>query len=651
MSRALVRFLPWLACVLILISSKTSAQNCQAAFSYSINGYVAEFTNASSGYGAHWTCWWNFGDYTYSGRPNPKHAFTNPGKYKVCLLIYDSTTSCQSTWCDTLEIKAQSPGCNADFSIEQDLMRVAFYPLCTGIQSSATYTWDFGDGSSSSLSSPDHTYLRDGIYYAKLSVNSSSCTDSINQTIIIHDATPCKAAFDAKVAYDSVSFRHDTTHRFAQYDWDFGDGNKYRGAFPVHHYLMNGSYLVKHAVTDTFNQCSDTYTDTVIINQLPSCRAGFDETTVDRSAFFTSTSTGALKYYYWDFGDGSTSWDRNPTHTYAKYGKYKVYHYVSDSLYQCTSSITQNVELFFPSKFGSISGKITVNFKEIESACVWLMVKDVASNHFSVIDTFIVDSNSAGNYYFDNIPAGVYLIKAAPGFSSKYRFTHSPTYSGQKLTWDKATLLYLNTNPILQDIELLPFNFIPGSNRINGRIIEDPNRFSGQVIGVGGMQVNVLTDKGVLVQTVWTGLDGFFYCDSLGKGVFQIWPEYPGKSTVACVRQFVQMGQQVDSVLMMVKTSEIVSATENALSSFWDEDNALSVYPNPSKGLVTVTWPLDFEPSVLIVYNAVGQFVTEVNCRGNSHLQLFTQEMNNGIYFGVLKGTNRSKLFRFVVSE
>ena len=106
--------------------------------------------------------------------------------------------------------------------------------------------------------------------------------------------------------------------------WDFGDGTGTSALQnPTHVYSVGNTYTISLVSYD--GNCSDTTTQTVTVNPAPvvvfsaSATSACDSLTVT----FTNNTTGATSYN-WDFGDGFTSTDVNPTHTYNVPGIYSV---------------------------------------------------------------------------------------------------------------------------------------------------------------------------------------------------------------------------------------------------------------------------------------------------------------------------------------
>jgi len=103
--------------------------------------------------------------------------------------------------------------------------------------------------------------------------------------------------------------------------WEFGDGGISIAASPQHTYAAGGTYEVTLTIFGEDGSTPAVISKSVTVVQNPT--AAFSYEAVDLDVTFASTTTAAVSVS-WDFGDGSTSTEANPTHTYADYGDYTV---------------------------------------------------------------------------------------------------------------------------------------------------------------------------------------------------------------------------------------------------------------------------------------------------------------------------------------
>lgn len=116
----------------------------------------------------------------------------------------------------------------------------------------------------------------------------------------------------------STTFTNTTTLTTTSWYWDFGDGTSSTEQNPTHTYNYDGTFTV----TLTVDGISSISHDIVVEEPVPSFT---DNSPVYRglTMTFTDTSNHAISWF-WDFGDGNTSTEQNPTHTYAAAGTYTV---------------------------------------------------------------------------------------------------------------------------------------------------------------------------------------------------------------------------------------------------------------------------------------------------------------------------------------
>ncbi len=208
-----------------------------------------------------------------------------------------------------------------------------------------SWIWNFGDGVTSTQSSPAHAYAVAGTYAVKLiAFNSTGCSDTVIQDLVINalpeadfNTIPVSCVGDI-VHFDDAS-SGDVTLRY----WEFGDGGTSTSIFPTHSFGTPGLYTVTLTVTNG-NGCTDSKSSNIVIAPQPV--AGFTAAVTDLTAAFTNTSSfNAQHSFSWNFDDGNTSTLQNPTHTYANAGTYNVCLFVYDSLCQSGSMLCNLIDV------------------------------------------------------------------------------------------------------------------------------------------------------------------------------------------------------------------------------------------------------------------------------------------------------------------
>ena len=131
-----------------------------------------------------------------------------------------------------------------------------------------------------------------------------------------------------------IQFRGSATGGSPPYTWlwDFGDGSTSTEQNPVHTYTSPGNYTVTLTVTDSCGVTANDTTYAWVYSPLEADADGPYEGTAGIPIQFNGNATGGCPPYtwFWDFGDGSTSTEQNPVHTYESPGNYTVTLTVTD---------------------------------------------------------------------------------------------------------------------------------------------------------------------------------------------------------------------------------------------------------------------------------------------------------------------------------
>ncbi len=211
----------------------------------------------------------------------------------------------------------------ASFSyIDQGQGTVDFTDQSTNLPTS--WLWDFGDGNTSTMQNPSHTYASPGMYTVCLTVSNISGSDVVCLVLDISiDVIPVASFTYADQGQGAVDFTDQSTNQPTSWSWDFGDSNTSTEQNPSHTYASSGMYNV--CLTATNSAGSDTNCQMLDIEVVVAPVAAFIYTDQGQGAIdFSDQSTNQPTSWEWDFGDGNTSIMQNPSHTYASTGMYNV---------------------------------------------------------------------------------------------------------------------------------------------------------------------------------------------------------------------------------------------------------------------------------------------------------------------------------------
>ncbi len=162
-----------------------------ADFDASINGLAVSFSNTSSDAdGSIASSSWNFGDGSSSSSQNPSHTYAASGTYTVTLTVTDNDSATDSISKYVTVSGGQPAEPAADFNYSAQGLAVSFSDASNAAGGTLTdWSWNFGDGASSSAQNPSHTYAAEGTYAVSLTVTTTdSQTDSITKNVAVQVA-------------------------------------------------------------------------------------------------------------------------------------------------------------------------------------------------------------------------------------------------------------------------------------------------------------------------------------------------------------------------------------------------------------------------------------------------------------------------------
>ena len=335
----------------VVVTPRASAQftanntaGCRAPFS-------TQFTSVAMAGNSYF---WDFGDTTFSSDPNPLHLYQDTGRFTVRLVVTNANGCVDSlTRVDYIRIKrpfiefANIPDSGCAPLTKQ------FQAVVNSVDNVVSYLWDFGNGQTSTLAAPTHTYTQPGVFHVSLVVRTSSgCSDTMRWQRGIAVGTRPTANFRADTlnACGSYSFRFTdqstpvSPNGVNSWFWSFGDGGTSFSRNPVRNYGDTGLMTVQ--LVARYNGCADTATRANYLFVRPSiskfqvqlnCRRKYERTFVNNSVGADST--------LWEFGDGTFSNEISPTKTYGTRGTFIVRLTTWNFTYGCSHSITRTIRI------------------------------------------------------------------------------------------------------------------------------------------------------------------------------------------------------------------------------------------------------------------------------------------------------------------
>ncbi|MCB9252929.1 MAG: PKD domain-containing protein [Flavobacteriales bacterium] len=319
------------------------------------NNYF-NFTNYSASSAGLSTYFWDFGDSTgYTGR-DTAHQYTSYGK-KVVMLSVVSLEGCIDSAFETIEIYPMPVSVfQTDDSLQCLTGNVFNFSNKSKLDyDSMSYLWHFGDLNSSNLSNPAHSYSSFGTFMVVLiSTSNQNCTDSSIQPVTVYPMPVVKPIVnDSSQCFEVQNFvftdSSTIANGFLSKVWKTGDGNQYLTDTLVKSYQTEGSFKV-WLIQNSDAQCSDSAFINVIVYPKPTVNFSINDTgqclTGNAYSFINlSTISSGSQSYEWKFGDASSQFTTNSSHSYANQGTYRV-SLIATSTFGCKDSAAINVEVY-----------------------------------------------------------------------------------------------------------------------------------------------------------------------------------------------------------------------------------------------------------------------------------------------------------------
>ena len=313
----------------------------------------------------------------------------------ACVTVFGTA----GTWDANCGCVADSASCNACFTTASSEPWVVSYGNCSSGTPPFTYNWQFPDGSVSDLEDPIWSIPSAGQWVTCLTIaDMNGCTSTVCDSVILDangtvDPTivACQSCFVVEQATDGSGepipymayFNGYCTVGMPNYlaFFDYGDGTT-DWALPHHTYPGPGVYIACLTITDAVN-CTSTFCDTVVVDAQgnvnivppPPCEAAFFVMQayqwVDSAANpnggggepipnelwiwnLSGGGTGNFQFL-WSFGDGSSSTEPYPSHTYASSGTYELCLTIADNA-GCTNTYCQSITVDSDGIYNGLTG-------------------------------------------------------------------------------------------------------------------------------------------------------------------------------------------------------------------------------------------------------------------------------------------------------
>jgi len=237
---------------------------------------------------------------------NPEVTYDEAGDYEVSLEVFNSYGT------DLPDFTSTANGSTIIFTNSSSM--------------ATSYSWDFGDGKSSNEENPMHQYDIADSYVVTLMVENACGVASLSQTVVVDFSLPeISTTFSVTEGCVplEVQLTDESTNDPTSWMWEFPGGEPATSTEqnPTVVYNQAGNYTINARVSNADGSSSLEFLDVVTVESLPTSE--FNVTVFSETINLENNSVGATEYS-WDFGDGKSSQENSPEHSYASSGSYEI---------------------------------------------------------------------------------------------------------------------------------------------------------------------------------------------------------------------------------------------------------------------------------------------------------------------------------------
>lgn len=417
---------------------------------------------------------WRFGDDGTSVLPNPTHRFTQPGQYVVTLNVTDTDRLSSET---SLVINVGNAPPVPDFDFWPKIVTtdtlVSFSDDTSDSDGTImNWTWDFGDGVVSYDRHPTHKFATGGSATVTLTATDNlGGSASISKVVEVRNSPPLASFTYSPNEIQTlvpIQFQDTSTDRdgtIVKREWKFGDGANATGAAPVHVFQRPGLYTISLTATDNGGDSDTTSTQVFVRNRLPIANFSWTPHGAPASTpvSFTSLANdpdGTILVYEWNFGDGSSALEQNPTHFYQRSGTYTVTLTVTDNtLERNATSVLVGIANGIPRALMTVNPSPAFRGQEVTFA-------DVSTDP---------DGDAIVNrtWTFDGQPVyGDQIVRRSFATSGSHAITLTVRDAAGSIGMTNMALQVANRPPELQSVSVSP----------DYPIVDSPVTFSAQAV-------------------------------------------------------------------------------------------------------------------------------------------------------------------------
>lgn len=392
--------------------------------------FSVSFTNTSSVNATSYSWTFEGGTPATSTLKNPVVVFSNKGSFNVSLTATNSIGSNTKSEIDLINVNG--------------IPEPAFTKTNSGLNYSFTYTgetasqvkWLFGDGASAIGQQVSHTYASTGVFPLKVIATNNCGSDTLAYSLEVALKPTANFSFNKKSGCAPLEIQYTNSSTSANsVFWTFEGGipSFSTSNNPIVVYTVGGNYDVQIIAYGTNG--SDTLFQESLVSVDGGPNVNFNYNINGPTVKFTNQSSSDAKEFFWDFGDGTVSEEKNPSHTYNANGNYTVTLFANNDCGQQsksrnvlmstvkTSDLSINKFILYPNPN---NGNFSLEFETLEAGDYNFKIFNSVGSLIKAYTRHFNEGNSKVDFPLSELPQGLYLLKM-----SKDSKTHQVLFSKQ----------------------------------------------------------------------------------------------------------------------------------------------------------------------------------------------------------------------------
>lgn len=305
--------------------------------------FTASLSNATPS--ANTTYTWYSNSVPVSNGLSFSATYTAAGIYTLALVSFNSASCNRKDSAITYVTVYGSPTVNFTPSVVPCTNVLSTTNQSTGNFGPDPFTWNFGNGATSTLSAPGHTYVNNGNYNITLTAKDvNGCISTLTKSVSVFLFTPATA--NATICNGSAVTL--TASGGTSYSWTPSTGlNNPGGANPVANPTVTTLYSVSIVHNGSTPPCQATLTSEVLVNPTPTTNFNFTVNPCGGGAYFEDLSQDDIVSWNWRFSPTATSFSQNPYYFYYTGGNYTIT-LVTSNIYNCRDTLSKPLSILTP---------------------------------------------------------------------------------------------------------------------------------------------------------------------------------------------------------------------------------------------------------------------------------------------------------------